>query len=261
MSELKKSLKEAVKKLAYNTSVDQLKKKGVKRVNVLGLDRIVSLIEEAVHRSLRHRLLSSEREEIVDATKEEFLRLLKSNEELSARTQAAEEESNNLRIQLDRLQEELTERLNEAEIQRQETYEGEDAELRARIDQVFHSKHSADPAELQAAVMGLMQNVVDTERKQTVAAQEAARDREVDQLQRRIKKLSETLETTEQTLDKVASMKTVDEGVSSIYREVQGLGDGGETVERKKALMADIFQANVALQKSSRSESTGEQSV
>src|SRR5690606_31230334 len=53
MANLKRSLKEAVRKLAYSTSVDQLKKRGVTKVNVLGIDRVVALIDEAVHRSLR----------------------------------------------------------------------------------------------------------------------------------------------------------------------------------------------------------------
>ncbi|MEO0478783.1 MAG: hypothetical protein AAF196_04825 [Planctomycetota bacterium] len=248
MSELKKSLKEAVKRLAYNTSVDHLKKKGVKRVNVLGLDRIVSLIEEAVHRSLRHKLVTSEREEIVDATKEEFLKLLKSNEELKARHEAAEEESNNLRIQLDRLQEELTERLNEAEFQRQEDYEGEDEEIARRVAELFERQSADLPEEMRGQVYELIQGVVGEQRREALEAREAARDREVDNLQRRIKKLSASLEATESRLSEVASMKDVETGVASIYREVQGLQGSGKEAERKKELMADIFAANLKLQ-------------
>ena len=46
-------------------------------------------------------------------------------------------------------------------------------------------------------------------------------------------------------------MKEVDTGVAASFRDVQGLSGGGQEVERKKALMSDIFQANLALQKSS----------
>lgn len=249
MSELKKSLKEAVKRLAYNTSVDQLKKKGVKRVNVLGLDRIVSLIEEAVHRSLRHRLVTSEREAVVDATTEEFLKLLKSNEELKARHEAAEEESNNLRIQLQRLQAELTERLNEAEVQRQHDYEGEDEEIARRVARLFDRSKGDLPEEMRGQVYDLIQSVVGEERREVLIAREAARDREVDNLQRRIKKLSDSLQATESKLTEVAGMKDVETGVASIYREVQGLRGGDRESERKKELMADIFSANLQLQK------------
>ena len=51
-------------KLAYSTSVDQLKKRGVNKVNVLGVDRIAMLIQEAVKKSLRFRLLALDREEV-----------------------------------------------------------------------------------------------------------------------------------------------------------------------------------------------------
>ena len=70
MASLKSSLKDAVRRLAFSTSVDQLKKRGVKNVNVVGLDRIVQLIEEAVHRSLKNRLLVGDRMAVADATKE-----------------------------------------------------------------------------------------------------------------------------------------------------------------------------------------------
>ena len=38
-----KNLRDVVKKLAYSTSVDQLKKQGVDKVNVIGMDRIAML--------------------------------------------------------------------------------------------------------------------------------------------------------------------------------------------------------------------------
>ena len=55
--------------------------------------------------------------------------------------------------------------------------------------------------------------------------------------------------TTEQRLQQVAAMKQVDGGISSIYREVQGVADGDGQAGRKKELMAEIFKANLKLQK------------
>ena len=82
MAGMRDSLKQAVRQMAFRTSVDDLKKKGVQQVNVLGIDRIIQLIDEAVHRSLKTKLVGLEREAVADATKSEFLRLLRSKEDL-----------------------------------------------------------------------------------------------------------------------------------------------------------------------------------
>ena len=57
--------------------------------------------------------------------------------------------------------------------------------------------------------------------------------------------------STEQRLQKVAATKDVDEGISSVYREAQGLDESDSNAGRKKELMADIFRANLKLQKRS----------
>ena len=70
MGRIAETLKDAVKKLAYSTSLEQLKKRGIDRVNVLGVDRIAFLIHEAVSRSLRYKMLALEREELASATRD-----------------------------------------------------------------------------------------------------------------------------------------------------------------------------------------------
>ena len=73
-------------------------------------------------------------------------------------------------------------------------------------------------------------------------------NREVAQLQRRIAKLTSSLEATEQEIARLRKLKTVDDGVESIYREVQGLDNDDSRSEIKKELMGAIFQANLDLQ-------------
>ena len=80
----------------------------------------------------------------------------------------------------------------------------------------------------------------------------ALQDREVGNLQRRIQKLNDTLAATEQRLASATSSKKVESGISSIYREVQGLDESDAQAGKKKELMADIFRANLKLQKRSR---------
>lgn len=78
--------------------------------------------------------------------------------------------------------------------------------------------------------------------------------REVEKLQRRIAKLTSSLETTEGEIARLRDMKNVEDGVASVYRDVQGLDDGDSRADVKKELMGAIFKANLDLQgKSKRS--------
>ncbi len=251
MSTFRQSLRDAVRRLAYKTSVDQLKKRGVQKVNVIGLDRIVALIDEAVHRTLRHRLLATERYQVADATKEEFLRLLKSNEELKAAHSRAEEEANALRLEHQRLQQQLEERLEEARAQRSVDYAREDARIVATIRTVVETLPlgGAEALSMQERLEELVMSVVEQERAAASAERGAARDSEIAVLQRRIDKLNRSLADAEQELGQVARRKGIDPGIASIYREVQGLDTAEAKAEQKRALMADIFQANLKLQK------------
>lgn len=261
MAGLRGSLKEAVRKLAFNTSVDQLRKSGIKKVNVLGIDRIVSLIDEAVSRSLRHRLLASERAEVVDATKEEFLKLLKSNqdlqrshEELARGKEQAESNAEELRRELDGLGHQLREQMGAAELREQARYDAEDSEIDSDVAMLFDEigRAGGDPStpEAQARVRELIGALVGRERDHARRSVEAARNSEVENLQRRISKLQRSLDVTEKRLVEVSQSKNVDDGVASIYREVQGLTAGSGSFEKKKGLMEDIFKANMALQRS-----------
>lgn len=71
---------------------------------------------------------------------------------------------------------------------------------------------------------------------------------EVDLLRRRLTKLSSSLEMTEDELRRVMKMKSIDPGVASIYRTVQGLDSQDGDVELKKDMMSAIFEANLELQ-------------
>ena len=259
MAGFKDALKQAVRQLAFKTSVASLQKQGIDKVSVLGIDRIVGLIEEAVHRSLKSRLVGMEREAVADATKAEFLRLLRSNEtlrreksELEQLKERAEEEIDQLRRELAKEERTLATRLQEVGLADAARHQGEDQAIAERIRQVFAAlaaNGSGLPAELQERMLELVLETVAAERHQGDAARRALRDREVENLQRRIQKLNETLAQTEHRLRQVAAMKNIDDGISSIYRDVQGLDLGDLQVARKRELMAEIFAANLKLQR------------
>jgi hypothetical protein len=73
--------------------------------------------------------------------------------------------------------------------------------------------------------------------------------RQIETLERRISKLTDSLGLTEAELQRVLQQKGVDPGVASIYKTVQGLSAGAVQSELKKALMSKIFEANVELRK------------
>ncbi|MCA8974357.1 MAG: hypothetical protein KDC98_06525 [Planctomycetes bacterium] len=259
MSRFKDSLKDAVRQMAFRTSIDNLKKRGVQNVNVLGMDRIIALIEAAVHKSLRTRLATMERDAVADATKAEFLRLLRSNEdlqrqksEIEQQKERAEEEIDQLRRDLATQQQELTLRLEQSAVEIANRYDGENARIAKMVSEVMRTLAASGELaveDAEARVVELVMNIVSGEREEAEKARAALRDREVDLLQRRISKLNESLSQTEQKLQTVAAMKNVEGGISSVYREVQGVDGQDGQAGKKKELMAEIFQANLKLQK------------
>lgn len=261
MADFKETLKDAVRQSAFKTSLDSLKKKGVQQVNVLGLDRITSLIEAAVHRGLKSRLVGVEREAIADATKAEFLRLLRTNEDLQRQKSEVEQQRERAEEELDHLRRELAQqkqalqlRLEQDALAMANRYEGENAAIALKVAAVVQGM-ALEPgvalSTVESRLMELVMDVVSRERKDAEQARRALHDREVDNLQRRIRKLNENLAVTEHRLQHVASLKNVDPGISSIYREVQGLDESATQAGKKKEIMAEIFKANLKLQRKS----------
>ena len=77
--------------------------------------------------------------------------------------------------------------------------------------------------------------------------------KQVELLQRRLSKLTESLGLTEQELARVRRMKAVDTGIESVYRDVQGISADGEQSEMKRELMSQIFAANLDLKQRKQS--------
>lgn len=77
----------------------------------------------------------------------------------------------------------------------------------------------------------------------------------VDILERRVQKLAAALDLAEGEIRRLHALKPGESpGVSSIYREVQGLSAGEPLEALKRELMARIFEANRELQGARRSE-------
>ncbi|MFT5286509.1 MAG: diguanylate cyclase (GGDEF)-like protein [Planctomycetota bacterium] len=73
-------------------------------------------------------------------------------------------------------------------------------------------------------------------------------NRQIQVLERRIGKLSTSLEATEGQLSEMALLRDVDPGVASVFRSVQGIEEQGPQAEVKRGVMSAIFDANMLLQ-------------
>lgn len=80
---------------------------------------------------------------------------------------------------------------------------------------------------------------------------------QVGQLQRRLTKVTTSLEETEGALRQRQAQGNADLGLASIYRSVQGLADVEDDLELKKEMMSKIFEANLEL-RSQPSQSPGD---
>ena len=82
-----------------------------------------------------------------------------------------------------------------------------------------------------------------------VSVDQGEHQRQIELLERRIAKLTQSLGMTEAELQRVLRSKSLDPGIASIYKSVQGLSGDEVQMELKRALMEKIFEANVELRK------------
>ncbi|MFO0982664.1 MAG: hypothetical protein U1E76_13180, partial [Planctomycetota bacterium] len=95
----------------------------------------------------------------------------------------------------------------------------------------------------------LAENRIRTEVGRVRGAELETRRERISTLERRIDKLKSALADAEGMVERLRSVKAaqVDDGVASIYREVQGLSDKEPEFKRKKGLLEEIFKLNMEL--------------
>jgi len=122
--------------------------------------------------------------------------------------------------------------------------------LLARMSNLFQDEpeRSEGVLRLQKQALQILSDELGTW-AETFASRLVERSRQVGRLEKRLAKLSKSLDSAEAELKRVASMKTVDTGLSSIYRNVQGLSGQDERFEEKSGMLKNIFEANLELQK------------
>jgi len=86
------------------------------------------------------------------------------------------------------------------------------------------------------------------------AASEPQDDRRIELLERRLAKLAKLLEERTEQMQVRLGRAQGEPGVASIYSEVQGLQGHSEEVQRKRAMMSAIYEANRKLRERVGSE-------
>ena len=254
---LAQSIYEYFAKEGRKADLNELERGGVKAVTVLGADQLAVLIERALERALEQRMLElsePDKAKLLDSARLEFNRLRTELDGLEGETQKKRAEVAELERRLSNLQSDF-ESANaslDAELQVAVAQNGApqvDAqkEYAVILDVVRQVEMGANhsPEKIARAVA----NYLADERRR--AAEKAAHDQRdrIDQLERRLSKLNEQLERTEADLVEAVENSQREEGVASIYKTVQGLRATVKDFERKKAMLSDIFNKNLVLQK------------
>ena len=223
---------------------------------------VSKLIEVAVNRTLMERtiggLSESEKRFVIDEAQERFNESLQSMQALRKSRADAQTQRDEVEEGLAHLRQELGPRRGFVEQFEQEGPDPDDAEhlkalrlrMQARLLPIFDRLPPGGPT-LRATALELLA-LFEEERDRALEQQRAGLVDEIDQLERRITKLLKSLEDTEKVLERIAAAKDLDVGIESIYRNVQGLGTADDQVEKKKEMMAVIFEANLKLQEDLR---------
>lgn len=238
---LRGSLRQEVAKRSDTTTLKALAKKGVDTVTVLPMRAMEAIVREAVDQALAASGVGAgaAREQLAEDARRRLSKLLRSRRRAQ---QAAAAEERRRRALEERVRE-LTQQFQSAQ-----------AELSDARDA---GAAVANPG-VQAAVREVLEGqglggveIMALEAQLTSAirsAQAASRSEKEELLEKRLVKLNRALEESEQALRRLASMKSIDLGVASVYDSVQGLSLDDCDAERKKELLAEVFAENCELQ-------------
>jgi len=263
-------VRQALRQSSRLTAIEELQQKGHKQVKVLNSKRITEMINQAVTQAVSgytSKVGMEERRRIEHDAKREFFKLMEIHQEVVASRDELAEQRKILDVQVRMVEDELksqqTSLANEQGrvIQGRLTFSsGEVRGLESRLvalmsrllddEQLDDLMQSEDVDQaLEDYMYELAGEFVQEEKKRAMALDQNAQVRKINNLEKRIEKLTNSLDLSEQMLLDVKAGKSVDEGLASIYRTVQGLENEDESYEKKQALLKGIFEYNLELQK------------
>jgi hypothetical protein len=249
--ELNKALTDAVREFGSPTTPQQLEERGVLRVRYVSLEQVSTMIEKAINRTILERTLGGESGDLgllVDHAQLGLLGLLKGVEEVEASRGAIHASRAELLTELADMR---RERVAAGATPAADPADPTVQKMLAAIRDTFRKLGPRTPEtiKIERELTERASILLEEARRRAAAAQLRERDSHIDRLERRVTKLVQLLETTEETLKHVASMKNIDLGIASLYRVVQGLSANEPNRVLKQEMMEMIFKANIELQK------------
>lgn len=261
---------------------EQVRSNGTKRLRLLGKDSLSTVLDIAVSRALRRQTAEYDTRHVTAVqriVKQEFSRLVKDN----ARSIRALPKSEFL-LELERSRNQILEARDRAQLELDELEErsGLLRDLLLREDKHERGQISVRGQRLEeeftrrfepllarsvvgpAARKRLLDELVASagsavliEWRQSIDERRRNATDEIERYERRILKLTQSLERTEAALHNLSNLKEGDAGIASIYRTVQGLAAEEDDRERKQEMLSQIFEANVALHQALAVEKAG----
>ncbi len=269
MPKLHTQVLQAIRDHSFRVSVRKLKQQGHRRITALRLQDIQQLISEAVERVLTERDLTLDKRERVGVEREvheEFQRLLAEHQRVLKDHESVTHKFADLQQRYGLLQEELLQQQVLLEAERKRELDADSLTLSkeglvdvgTRIREAVHlvlssggvdfTNGTADKlSQLETRIVDVTSQILEHERLVGYERDRHDHDDRIEQLERRIGKLRKHLADTEDSLAKLAKVKGIDPGVSSIYRSIQGLDGADPTAGKKKEFLKDIFDQNLAL--------------
>ncbi|MBI3818507.1 MAG: hypothetical protein HY286_07445 [Planctomycetes bacterium] len=256
---LAKNIFDLFTKEGRDASVSDLKRQGVDKVTLLGADQLAVLIEKSLDRALEHRVLElsePEKAALLDRAQKEFETLRAELHGLEGETDKKRRELTDLESQLSGLHKDFA-----------SAGASLDAEIMAAARMDAARMPEPDIAVLYSVILQAgITNTAQAERAARAVVEYLRRERDaaearaaiehrarVELLERRLAKLNETLARTEFELEHALQNSNREEGMASIFKTVQGLRESAKDFERKRALLSELFQKNLVLQKGAAS--------
>ena len=249
--ELNSALADAVREFGSPTTPQELQSRGLRKVRYVPVSKISEMIEKAINRTILERTLGDSNGDLaglVEHAQAGMLGLLKGVEDVVASQGAISKSRDEL---LEELAEMRRERAQATPMLAADPSDPTVQKMIAAIRETFAKlgPRTPDVVTVEHEFTERAKVLLEEARRRAAAAQIRERDAHVDRLERRVKKLVQSLEETEAALKQIAAMKNIDIGIASLYKVVQGLPMEEANRALKQELMTVIFHANVDLQK------------
>lgn len=245
-----------------------------RRLKVVDKDLLAEAVDSAVQRSLKRRLgmvgggdvtkiqrdvrnrlmrlVHEKGKRIRGVTKSSFLvQLQRSRNEILTSRDEAREELEGLRDRMQRIHDARDTDDEELERQVADLSRESEAELRERMEQLFAEVDAGElaPGDLAGRVVDLTARFAHDEAERLAELRGGRQLLRMENLERRINKLSAKLDQSESVIGQLMTLKDTELGTASIYREVQGLTEADVRAKLKRAMLEQVFEANLTLQR------------